>query len=266
MLFFATALLLFISCDTKDDESTTANFSSENSERAVQVDGIAEGSYAILERGYVENEQGPTPKTMSSLFPDCTTVEIVLTGDGGTIVIDFGDECELNNGAVVSGKISMIFGAFVNGTRTISYTFDNYTYNGNGVEGGGEILREIANQNGNPQSTVNESIVVSFPSVNITASRTGMRVVEWTEGFFNGNWFDNVFEITGNWQTTFSNGFSRSGEVTQALIRELSCQYIVSGRLVVTQNNESGEFDWGDGTCDNQATFTYNGEVYPITL
>lgn len=266
MLLCATILLFFMSCDTEDDTTTTANFSSENSARAAKADDIAEGSFTIIERGYVENEENPDPLVMTSLFPSCTTIEVVISGNGGTITLDFGDECELNNGAVVSGKIFMEFDAIVNGTRTITYQFDNYTYNGNDVEGGGEIFREIANQNGNPQSTVNESIVVTFPSVALTASRVGERIVEWTEGAFSGNWFDNVFEITGDWQTTFSNGFTRSGDVTAPLVKKTSCLYLVSGRLLVTQNSASGEFDWGDGTCDNQATFTFNGEVYPITL
>jgi len=262
----ATSMLFFMSCDVKDEEPILVNFSAENSTKAAQADNIAEGTLNIMDNAYVENEESPSPFNRVSLFPACTTITIITNGNGGTIILDFGTSCQLNNGAIVSGKINLQFGAIVGGTRTINYTFENYTYNGNGVSGGGEILRQIANQNGNPQSTVNEMIMVSFPNTTITATRVGLRIVEWTEGVGSGTWADNVYEISGNWDTTFSNGFHRSGEVTQVLVRKLSCMYLVSGKLFVTQENISGEFDWGGGNCDNLATFTFNGEVYPIIL
>ena len=262
----STITLLFMSCEVTNEDSAPVNFSPENSTRAAQADNIAEGSFDILESGFVENGNGPNPLRSTSLFTPCTTITVTITGNGGSIILDFGDSCQLNNGAIVSGIINIDFGPVLNGTRTINYAYENYTYNGNGVEGGGEIFRQIANSNGNPQSTVNETITVSFDNTSIAATRIGLRIVEWTEGFASGTWVDNVYEITGNWDTTFTNGFQRAGEVTQALVRKLSCLYLVSGKLVVEQQNFVGEVDWGDGTCDNLATLTINGQTYEIIL
>lgn len=261
----ATITLIFMSCQVKDDGPAAVNYSAEDSEKAAKADNVIESTFNIMENGYEENA-GPTPFNGVSYFPNCTTITITTNGNSGTIVLDFGVTCTLNNGAVVSGKINLAFGPIVGGTRTINYTFENFTYNENGVTGGGVILREIANANGNPQSTVNETITVSFPNTDVTATRNGLRIAEWTEGVGSGTWIDNVYEITGNWDTTFTNGFNRSGEVTQPLVRKLSCLYIVSGRLVIEQQSLTGEFDWGDGTCDNLATFTFNGQTYPIIL
>jgi hypothetical protein len=261
----ATITLVFMSCQVKDDGPAAVNYSAEDSAKAAQADNVIEGTFNIMENGYEENT-GPTPFNGVSFFPNCTTITITTNGNSGTIILDFGTSCTLNNGAVVSGQINLAFGPFVSGTRTINYTFENFTYNGNGVAGGGVILREIANSNGNPQSTVNETITVSFENTDITATRNGLRIAEWTEGVGSGTWIDNVYEISGNWETTFSNGFSRRGEVTQPLVRKLSCLYIVSGRLVIEQQSLTGEFNWGDGTCDNLATFTFNGQTYPIIL
>lgn len=261
----ATITLIFMSCQVKDDGPAAVNYSAEDSEKAAKADNVIESTFNIMENGYEENA-GPTPFNGVSYFPNCTTITITTNGNSGTIVLDFGVTCTLNNGAVVSGKINLAFGPIVGGTRTINYTFENFTYNENGVTGGGVILREIANANGNPQSTVNETITVSFPNTDVTATRNGLRIAEWTEGVGSGTWIDNVYEITGNWDTTFTNGFNRSGEVTQPLVRKLSCLYIVSGRLVIEQQLLTGEFDWGDGTCDNLATFTFNGQTYPIIL
>jgi hypothetical protein len=90
-------------------------------------------------------------------------------------------------------------------------------YNGNSVAGDVEILREISNVNGNPQSTVNEVITVSFQNSDVSVTRDGQRIVEWVQGFSSGTWADNVYEVSGNWDTTFNSGFSRSGTVTEVL-------------------------------------------------
>ena len=258
-------LIFFTSCETNETNSTETDFSEVDNSRAAKADNVIEGTLNIMEQAYEENE-GLSKLNSSSLFPECTTITIVLNGDTGTITIDFGDYCQLNNGSIVSGKIILDYGAFIGGTRTINYTFENYYYNSNGVEGGGEIFREIANQDGNPQSTVNESIVVSFPNTDITATRNGLRVAEWVEGVGSGTWEDNVFHVTGNWDTTFTNGFHRSGNVTEKLVRKLSCAYIVSGTVYLEQEGFTGVLDFGNGTCDNEAILTINGQDILIIL
>jgi hypothetical protein len=269
ILFFATISLIFVGCETNEEEETdTVSFSTENSIRAVKADNVAEVTFNILESGFVENEgvRSPSSRNLVSLFPSCTTITISTNGSGGTIILDFGDSCTLNNGAIVSGIISISYGPIISGTRTINYTFEDYTYNGNSVAGGGEILREISNANGNPQSTVNEVITVSFPNSDVSATREGLRVVEWIQGFSSGTWTDNVYEVSGNWDTNFNSGFSRSGTVTQVLVRRLSCLFVESGKLVIERQGQTAEIDWGNGTCDNMATLTRNGIEYPIIL
>ncbi|QIE60417.1 hypothetical protein G5B37_12845 [Rasiella rasia] len=256
------------SCD-KDDTTIdeTANFSAENALLAAKTDNTVEGTLTIMENGFDENVT-PTLRTgVISLFTECTIITFDDHGDGtGTIVLDFGEGCTLNNGATVTGKINLAYGAIENNARTITYSFEGYTYNNNGVEGGGEIVRELENANGNPASTVNETITVTFPSSSVTATRVGLRVAEWVEGVGTGTWLDNVYHITGNWNTSFTNGFSRTGVVTQTLVRELSCFYLVEGVLEVEQDGLSGTLDFGDGACDNNAVFTFNGVEYPVLL
>ncbi|MFT7072615.1 MAG: hypothetical protein ACJAX3_001595 [Patiriisocius sp.] len=265
----ATLFILtpFTSCQEDDvvDAITNAfEFNAEDNNRAAQADGTIEGAFNIMENGYVEGEEGRNQTT--SLFPDCVTITIQPNGEGGVITLDFGEGCTLNNGANVTGIMTIEYGAFVAGTRTINYSYNNFTYNQNTVTGGGEVFRQIANENENPQSTVNETITVGYPNTDVTATRTGTRVVEWTAGVGSGTWVDNIYFITGNWDTQFTNGFFRNGLVTQTLIRELDCPYIVSGRLEVSQNSFDGTIDWGDDSCDNQATFEIGGEVYDIVL
>ena len=160
----------------------------------------------------------------------------------------------------------MSYGPIVSGQRNITYNYENFTYNGNGVAGGGTIIRELENNQGNPQSTVNESITITFTGTTVTGTRTGQRVAEWVQGVGSGNWQDNVFHIEGNWQTNLSNGFERTGWITQTLVRKMSCLYLVSGRIEVSQQGLTGTLDFGDGTCDALATIIFNGHEYPVIL
>jgi len=55
--------------------------------------------------------------------------------------------------------------------------------------------------------------------------------------------------------------------VLTPLRREVICAYFVSGTFDVQRTNFGGVFDFGDGSCDNQATFTFNnGTVIPVVL
>jgi hypothetical protein len=256
----------FVSCDLEDanDDETSFEFSAENNARAAQADNVVDGTLNIMENGYVEAEEGRNMN--ESLFPECVVITIQPNGNGGTIVFDFGEGCLLNNGAFVTGQITLVYGPFDGGTRTINYTFNDYTYNNNAVSGGGQIFRQIANADGNPQSTTNEAITVAFPNTDVTATRNGMHTTVWTEGVGSGTWLDNVYHVTGDWDTVFTNGFERTGLVTEALVRRLSCAYVESGTLEVTQEGFTGIIDWGDGTCDNMATLEVNGQIYDIQL
>jgi hypothetical protein len=99
------------------------------------------------------------------------------------------------------------------------------------------------------------------------ASREGLKIREWVEGFGSGFFSDNVFEFTGNWSTTFVNGNTHSYQVITPLRREMICDYVVSGSVDVERTNFGGTFDYGNGDCDNQATFTFNnGTIVDIVL
>lgn len=264
---FFTMGIFLTSCDKEENNTNEeVNFSSDDSTRAAKMDNIADGTFNIMEQAFVENETEGRGVTQFSLFPACTEITVAMQGNVFTILLDFGDSCTLNNGNVVSGSILLEYGPLVIGTYTVNYTFQDFVFNGNAVSGGGTILYEIANQNGNPQSTVNESITVSFPNNSVTGTRNGIRISEWVEGVGSGNWVDNVYHVTGNWQTQFTNGFERSGEVTETLVYKTACPYLVAGRLEVTQDGVTAAIDFGDGECDNQAVFIYNGQEYPFIM
>ncbi len=124
----------------------------------------------------------------------------------------------------------------------------------------------MSNDNGNPQFTHTLDLTVIWPN-GAQASREGLRVREWVEGFGSGVFSDNVFEVTGNWTTTFVNGNEHTYTVVTPLRREVICLYFVSGSVDVQRTNFGGTFDYGEGDCDNAATFTFNnGTEVDVTL
>jgi len=192
-------------------------------------------------------------------MPDCVTITKVIVQNMKTVTLDFGEECELRNGNVVSGKIIMVYEKDPEAaTKTITYTFENFYFNGKSVEGGGTILRERSNENGNPQSTKTFDVTVTWPD-GLFANRKGEKVREWIEGFGTPGWGDNVFLITGEWTFTKRDGTLVTAKIIEALRRELACKFIVSGIIELSRNNNTAVLNYGDGGCDDLATVSING-------
>lgn len=266
ILILPVFLLTSCSDDDGNEPVEQVQFSAENTALSARADNIMEGSQNIVVSAYVRLEE-PDRAQNNTIFPDCASFTFTGGGDGeGTITVTFENDCQLFNGARVSGTINMEYGPLVAGTRTITYTYENFTYNDNGVEGGGTITRVLENQSGLPQSTINENITISFEGTSVTGERSGLRISVWIEGIGSGTWTDNAYLINGNWTTELSNGFSRTGVVTTPLRRELSCLYLVSGIIEVTQEGLSGTLDYGDGTCDQVAVVTFLGQEFTVIL
>ncbi len=58
---------------------------------AALADDVAEDTLNIMENGYEENGGEPSPFRSASLFSSCTTITLTTNGNGGTIVLDYGD-------------------------------------------------------------------------------------------------------------------------------------------------------------------------------
>ena len=148
----------------------------------------------------------------------------------------------------------------------ITYNLEDFFIDDIQFAGTKTVTRQKANDNGNPQYTMDLDLIVTFAD-GTQASRTGTKTREWIEGSFNGNWGDNVFLITGTWQTNFANGNTHSTTITTELRREASCRFLVSGMVDLVRTNYSGTLDYGDGECDNTAVFTNaDGEEREILL
>lgn len=70
---------------------------------------------------------------------------------------------------------------------------------------------------------------------------------------------DDVFSITGNRTVTNAAGKTRVGTILTALQKKTICDNIDKGTYQIQGPNHVAIIDFGDGTCDNQATISIDG-------
>ncbi|MFK7782560.1 hypothetical protein [Psychroserpens sp.] len=261
-IFMLTFFILsFVSCSDGNsiEEEEQAEDITELM-RASEIDVVGEIVSDIIIDSYEiqENDELNRMVSSSSFLPSCVVVTIVAEQGFREVTLDFGTEGCIVNEHLLRGQI--VF-SYTRNTEVqeilISYSLIDFYFDTNNIIGSKTILRQLSNGNGNPQFTHNLDLTIVWPN-GLQANREGVKVREWVEGFGSGIFSDNVFEITGNWTTTFVNGNQHTYEVLSPLRRQVICNYFLSGTVDVQRTNFGGTFDYGSGVCDNQATFTFN--------
>ncbi len=267
--FSVIALLsvFIIGCDRDEsDNELIESFDLEETALTAKVDNATEVVSDTFLQIY-EFEESTIKGPFHPHLPDCAVISVEITDTTKEVTVDFGSEgCEVR-GHIVRGKVMMSYVADVDAmTLNIDYSLEDFFIDDIQFEGAKTVVRSKANDAGNPQYTMNLDLTVTFADGGV-ATRTGTKTREWIEGSFNGNWGDNVFLITGAWETNFANGNTHSTTITTPLRREASCRFLVSGIVDLIRTNYSGTLDYGDGSCDNLAVFTNaDGEEREIRL
>jgi len=266
-LFF---ILAFYSCSENQDGETAGDLSIniKEVELATEIDQMDNLIGDIVIEAFEMQQLGDANRLQyNSSIPGCVTVIVIIEKNYTEVTLDFGVEGCLVKGRLLRGQIVLDHTKIRDAREIrINYGLVDFFVDDKSVMGSRSILRERTNENGNPQFTHTIDITVFWPN-GAQASREGTRVREWVKGFGSGTFSDNVFEITGRWTVDFVNGNTHSYEVQKPLRREIGCEYLVSGTVAVERTNFGGLFDYGDGECDNLATFTFNNnQIIDITL
>jgi hypothetical protein len=216
----------------------------------------------VLNEAAVDNHfAGNTPvgitETMNIL--SCATVTVSPGAFPKTIVIDFGG-CTLTNGKVLrSGKINITLSDSLRKSGSIAVmTFDNYYVGGFKKEG--TITWTNTSQGGVKSwtrtctdgkiTTPNGRYWLHSGTQNVT--QTGGSQTPF-------NLLDVVFAITGSHTVTNAAGVSRTSEIIQALEKKVTCENIDKGSIKTSGPNHYAVIDFGDGTCDHNATISIDG-------
>ena len=179
-----------------------------------------------------------------------------------TITVNYGDSILLYNDRVISGVIKiemtapprtdgavreitmdlMIDSVSIDGTKRIEFTGEE------GVSRKWECTSEIT---------------FTYPD-ETELFRSAERTREWISGV-DTKWdlSDDKIEIRGKVTCVDSeeNEYTKEIDEENPLLRIGTCRVIVSGIVIFSQNGEEfAKFDYGNGECDNIATYTFTNE------
>lgn len=270
----AFSALVLSSCGDEDtlenqellsEEQTLAVVESETVED--ELDNILDDLFGSIDselsskNEFEEKSQGGREGVLS-----CATKTVVITNTEKSITLDFGDGCETPKGDILKGIITMNFKYnHADGELTIVKSFKNFYFNDVLVEGSKTVVKTRSNQDSLPESVVTFDMKLTWEDGSYVV-RTGSKTRTFIEGFDTRVYYDNVFSIVGSSITTFSDGTVVYAEITNRLIRKMNCRFIVSGEKTLVMDGQTYVLDFGDGTCDNLATLTVNGETTEFEL
>jgi len=266
--FLALSLLL-TSCNKDEDIAVDTELLAANA----QIDF---GNELDFNAGVdVANENGSyssrTSNAFESLSPTCATITVDNPSPGvfpKVYTVDFGTGC-LHNGILRSGIITVTFSNyFIEYGSTMTITRSNNYYVNNRKLEGTVVYENITTNTSIPKwnRTVTNGKLTSLTGAIYTFY--GTRTVQQTEGVGTLTLGDNTYEVlSGNHTVTKPSGSTLTVTVVETLVKKYSCNYISQGQLDLQGSFLDGILDYGDNTCDNQATYTHsNGTVYNVNL
>lgn len=280
-------LAAFFGCE-KDNVTSTDSLTSDDALVSAKIDIASDDVSNIVDQLF-DNINGSTiayrgVNNDNSVFSNCATITrvpafgtAITPGTQVTKTIDFGTTgCQLNNGNIVKGKIiiSFVFQPTAV-SHTVTYTFDNFYHNNIKFVGTKTFTRTMtaatATTAPHPIVTMLLDMTITMPNGDVY-TRVGSRTREMIEGFDTPQVFaDNIYKITGNWNTTHPNGSVQTATITTPLRARMSClavnkPLLVLGVITFVKNNVTATLDYGNGDCDNTAVFTVNGISYTINI
>jgi hypothetical protein len=269
LLIITAAIFLLPGCKKKD---TSTNSTTTTNVSAASDNALAQNTYDDVKNW---SDKAMAPKFKSPLNDTvykgtCVLATLDLTAIPVKLTIDFGTtDCKCEDSIYRRGKMYVTFtGGYYDSLAVITYTFDNYFVNDNQVLG----TKTITNNGRNSDHHYNWTTVVAGEIIKANSGGTifwnSNTNLVWVSGdttpFI---WWDDVYQMTGTSSGTESSGLTYTCTITNPLSRKLNCEWIESGTMnIQEQGLPLIVLDFGTGTCDNQATATVNGTVYPITL
>jgi len=179
-----------------------------------------------------------------------------------TITINYGDSTLLYNGTIISGaiKIELTARPRTDGAvREITYDLmiDSVAMDGT------KRIEFTGEQNVSRKWEYTSELTFTYPD-GTELFRSAERTREWVTGL-DTKWdnSDDKIEIRGSVTCvdTEENEYSKVISEENPLTRIGTCRVIVSGLVTFSQNQEEfARFDYGNGECNNIASYTYINE------
>ncbi|WGH74385.1 hypothetical protein P8625_09700 [Tenacibaculum tangerinum] len=249
------SFLVVTSCQSDETEKVSnSELTTEEALEAVLENDISSGIESVIEDDVVLEELSVKGTVAKNNHPECLTRTIEETAGSKKVTLDFGTACTGKKGHVFAGKISIEY-TRVEGGFLKTVTFENFSVDGNAVVGTIVVSKVRENIDGHPERTYSIDLSITLKTGE-TITKKGEKIKEMIEGYDTHDRGDDVFLISGFWKSVNKAGKEVNVTITTDLRREYACKYIVSGVVEVTRGERSYTIDFGDGSCDSNATIT----------
>ncbi len=250
--------MIFTSCSKSDEDTSLAQNYSTTEQTGNDLDGISDEGNAGTMASY------KTDDATNVLTGGATISKDSICGDTAKITVDFGSSnYACKDGRNRRGKV-IIRRVLKKGWNQIST--DGYYVNDVKVEGTRTVQWSV-NGAFHPVATITATHTITLADGSVITDQSA-RVREWTEGYKTPmDRTDDVFSVTGSGTGTTKAGDAFTITVTTALIRKASCHQFVSGVIEMdVTGKQSRKIDFGDGTCDDNATITVGKTSKKVVL
>ncbi len=207
---------------------------------------------------------GSMHNRMEKHLPDCANVTESGTEYPMTKTISFGEGCTNDKGHKFSGTITITTTGPMGemGTeRTV--VLQDVSFHGRKMSG----TRNFKVVGGSADAPVIEfEENLTFDGKRGKKEKTIKGKKTWTAGFGTEDWKDDSFTIEGE-ETGSRDGNAFTRKITTPVVFEASCGHVPVKGVVESQSSKGERtIDFGDGTCDKQATVTEDGETKTIDM
>jgi hypothetical protein len=265
---------IFSSCKKKTTEEKDSDTAAavDQSLASTTVNDMTNISDEAANSGTTSTLSSFRTSESSAVLSSCAIISFDTLAAAKTVTVNFGTaNCLCNDNRNRRGSIIISFtGRYRDSNTVITVNPQNYFVNDNQVTGSKTIINKGHNAAHHLVYAINANIQIIKANGGGTITWQSNRQREWTAGENTFTWSDDMYSITGSASGTTSNGNSFTSLITSPLIRNMSfaCRrHFTQGILEHTPAGKATRYiDFGNGTCDNQATVTINGTVYNITL
>jgi hypothetical protein len=264
-VIIASAVVFFDSCKKKTEV--------DNETQSVVDNAICEQQFMAIQP--VVNEKGITEKgikrinsceTFSILSGDTTDANNDKVYDLGpvTFQIDYGTTgCVGSDGVYRTGKIN-ITTAKKWSLYNNEVTVDLVGYKANTVSYTGTIKITRPDSLTITTEVINGHCSDGSWNIDYACTKTLKQIAG---AATRNDSSDDEYSINGSSTGKNREGRNFTTSITNALIKKTSCKYISSGTLELTPDGfKTRTVDFGSGTCDDDATFTVNGQTVAFKL
>jgi hypothetical protein len=200
----------------------------------------------------------------------CFTVTVTPKERGvfpKTVVLDFGDGCQMND-KLRKGKIITVYSGPLHkpGTKAVT-EFNGYQVDNRKISGRHVIENTTLPGSNQRQFTRTYETRVLNVETQVWRQWAGTTTMTQVEGNGTTLWpGDDIFQFTGSRKGENSLGRSWTAVVTTPLIKAFTCKWISKGVIKISVNDQNGTLNFGNGNCDDEATITVNGVSKTIKL